>query len=286
MQPPLLPPGRMVVVEGRGEFFVRFQPHANVDAPVVLMLHGWTATCDLNFFTAYTELSEFATVVGIDHRGHGRGIRPDEPFTLEDCADDAAGVCNALGVSRVTAVGYSMGGPIAMLFAQRHPQLTAGLVLQATAMEWRATVRERNRFRLSRLLAPLVRPVIRPHTLRYAFSRRVDRRHPLRPHLAWMLSEWRLNDRWILSQAGRSLAHFDARPWIADVGIPVCVVVTTRDQLVPPRKQVALAEAAGAATVSLAGDHFVNVMDPTAFSAATSRAVRRVVGAEAVPPAG
>ncbi|NDD62196.1 MAG: hypothetical protein EBZ46_08080 [Actinobacteria bacterium] len=68
---PSLLPGRFITIAGRGEFFVRYAPHADATAPVVLLLHGWTASSDLNFFTAYHELSQFATVVGTVFEGEG-----------------------------------------------------------------------------------------------------------------------------------------------------------------------------------------------------------------------
>ena len=281
IEPPYLPPGRTVSVRGRGEFFVRHHQHADTKAPVVLLLHGWTASCDLNFFTTYAELAEFTTVVGIDHRGHGRGLRPDVDFTLEDCADDAAAVCGALGIRSVIAVGFSMGGPIAMLTARRHPNLVSGLVLQATAMEWRARRSERARFRISRVLGPVTRRFIRPSTIRFLFSRRITRRHPLRPHLGWMMSEWRRNDPWHIAQAGQAIAKFDARPWVSMLNVPSIVVLTTNDQLVSPRKQRELADASRATVIPLDGDHFVNVGKPAEFSAATTRAVRAVLAAKA-----
>lgn len=277
--PPNLPPARTVVVEGRGEFFVRYHEHAEPGAPAILLLHGWTASSDLQFFTAYAELSEFATIIGIDHRGHGRGLRPDVDFTLEDCADDAAAVCAALGIESVVATGYSMGGPIALLLARRHASLVSGLVLQATALEWRATVRERTRFTVSRLLGPITRRLIRPATIRFVFSRRISQGHPLRRHLGWMMSEWRRNDSWHIAQAGRAISRFDARAWAGGLAIPTVVVLTTRDQLVRPRKQRALAEATSAEVLPIDGDHFVNVGNPTMFSAVTARAVRQVLEA-------
>jgi 3-oxoadipate enol-lactonase len=279
VDPPHLPPARTVVVGGRGEFFVRHHQHPDPGAPVVLLLHGWTASSDLQFFTAYAGLSEFATVVGIDHRGHGRGLRPDVDVTLEDCADDAAAVCAALGIESVVATGFSMGGPVAMLLARRHRSLVSGLVLQATALEWRASARERARFRVSRLLGPITRRLIRPATIRFAFSRRITRDHPLRRHLGWMMSEWRRNDPWHMAQAGRAISRFDARPWAGGLAIPTVVVLTTRDRLVPPRKQRALAEATSAEVLPIDGDHFVNVGNPTEFSVVTARAVRLVLAA-------
>ena len=53
--------------------------------------------------------------MAIDHRGHGRGLRTLQRFRLEDAADDAAALCELLGLKDVILVGYSMGGPIALL---------------------------------------------------------------------------------------------------------------------------------------------------------------------------
>ena len=48
-------------------------------------------------------------------------MRSTEPFSLEDCADDAAALLGQLGAEHVIAVGYSMGGPVGLLLARRHP---------------------------------------------------------------------------------------------------------------------------------------------------------------------
>ena len=44
-------------------------------APTVVLLHGWTATCDLNFFYCYEALGRRFRVLAFDHRGHGDGLR-------------------------------------------------------------------------------------------------------------------------------------------------------------------------------------------------------------------
>ena len=82
-------------------------------------------------------------MIALDLRGHGRGMRSAEPFTLEDCADDAAALLGQLGTGPVIVVGYSMGGPVGLLLARRHPGTVAALVMQATALEARGTARER-----------------------------------------------------------------------------------------------------------------------------------------------
>lgn len=49
------------------------------------------------------------------------------PYSLDDMADDAAGLLDALGIARAHIVGASMGGMIAQLVAIRHPQKVASL---------------------------------------------------------------------------------------------------------------------------------------------------------------
>lgn len=61
-------------------------------------------------------------VLSYDHRGVGRSGRVDEQFTLQDLADDAAGLLGALEVQRAHVVGISMGGMVAQQIALRHPE--------------------------------------------------------------------------------------------------------------------------------------------------------------------
>ena len=116
------------------------------DAPALVLLHGWTATADLNWFTCYQPLSERYRVVAFDHRGHGSGVRSKSPFRLEDCADDAADIATALGIDRFIAVGYSMGGPVAQLLWRQHRHRVEGLVLCATAAQFSTRREERLSF--------------------------------------------------------------------------------------------------------------------------------------------
>jgi pimeloyl-ACP methyl ester carboxylesterase len=129
---PDLPPSRPLELPDRGTIQVRdFGP---ADATTtILLLHGWTATADLNFFRCYAPLGEQFRVVAFDHRGHGHGLRSKKRFRLEDCADDAVAVADELGIDGFVPVGYSMGGPIAQLTWRRHRERVLGLVLCATA---------------------------------------------------------------------------------------------------------------------------------------------------------
>src|SRR5438270_7563200 len=130
-------PARTVHVPGRGEFFVRDSGERPGGGPTVMLLHGWMATADLNFWILYSDLVQAGyRVLAIDHRGHGRGLRPLAPFRLADCAADAAAALRQLGAAPATVVGYSMGGAIAQFVAREHADVVSGLVLSGTAQHW------------------------------------------------------------------------------------------------------------------------------------------------------
>jgi pimeloyl-ACP methyl ester carboxylesterase len=56
-----------------------------------------------------------------------RGDRRTAVYGLEDMADDAVGLLDALGVARAHVLGASMGGMIAQVLAVRHPDRVASL---------------------------------------------------------------------------------------------------------------------------------------------------------------
>ena len=56
-----------------------------------------------------------------------RGEKVDVPYSLEDMADDAIGVLNALNVDKAHICGSSMGGMIAQIIAYRYPSRVLSL---------------------------------------------------------------------------------------------------------------------------------------------------------------
>lgn len=282
---PHLLPGRIVDLPGRGEMFVRHHVHADASRPTVLLLHGWTASADTQFFPAYPALAEHYSVLAVDHRGHGRGLRPSTPFSLEDCADDAAEVVRALGLASVVTVGYSMGGPVSMLLWQRHGDLVDAMVFEATAMEWRARLRERVRWMVGRIVSPITRVATTPRTLRILLERFVPRGHELHRHLPWLVGEIRRNDPWMVAEAGRAISRFDGRGVAKGIDVPTVVVVTTGDRLVRPRKQRALADAVRGEILELDADHLAPLQQPREFAEVTLRAVDRAVASRGTRPA-
>lgn len=273
---PWLPEGRTLVVPGRGELFYRLHRHHDPSAPMVVLLHGWTATADLQFFTAYQALAERCSFLVIDHRGHGRGLRPDGRFELEDAADDAAALIEVLGLAPVIVVGYSMGGPVSMLLARRHAHLVRGIVVEATALEWCATRWERVRWRTVHLIGPLLRSFVYRRWLSAGLRRLLGPTSTLLRYVPWFTGELRRNDARGIVEAGQALSRYDARPWAGQLGKPAGALITTRDHLVKPHKQRALAAALNADVREVVADHMVMWKRPEEFANATVELVEAV----------
>ncbi len=204
-----------------------------------VLLHGWTSTAALNWCRCFAPLTEQYRVIALDHRGHGRGIRSRRPFRLEDCADDVAAVIDHLATGPVTAVGYSMGGPIAQLLWQRRPDLVKGLVLCATAA--RFSIRAELNGPVGTLGSGLALALsgVPPSLLRPGYGKIIRTRAAEKGVAPWAVAEWERNDPVALLQAGFALRRFDSTDWIDTIDVPTSVVVTTLDATVEPRSAVA-----------------------------------------------
>ena len=236
---PPLPPGRYIELPGRGETFIR-QVMGPIGARTLLLLHGWTATADLNWFTSYEALAQHFNVIAVDHRGHGRGMRTAETFTLEDCAEDAVAVADALGVDVFTPVGYSMGGAIAQLIAKQYPDRVESLVLSATASYFADTRTERFSFLGLNGLATLAKYTpaqARQWITEHAYlNRKAEGWHP------WAIREASRHDWRMILEAGSALGNYDSRPWLHELDMPTSMLVTMADTIVPTQRQIKLFE--------------------------------------------
>jgi pimeloyl-ACP methyl ester carboxylesterase len=79
-------------------------------------------------------LAQHGRVLAIDLPGFGRSESPAAPPSLDGFADIAAELARSLGIERVVLIGHSMGGPIAVRFAARHPGLVEAIALVAGAV--------------------------------------------------------------------------------------------------------------------------------------------------------
>lgn len=259
---PALPPGRDVEIPG-GTVHVR-ELTGPPGAPAIVLLHGWTATADLNFFACYAGLGRHFRVLAFDQRGHGRGLRSRRPFRLADCADDVAAVTDAVGLERVIVVGYSMGGAVAQLVWRRHPSLVRGLVLGATAAGFRSGRTERLSFLGLTGLAALAR--LTPSQARQWLTGQLYLQRKTDTWEPWAIGEASSHDWRMVLEAGHALGQFRAHDWLAEIDVPTSVLLTMRDEIVPLRRQLRLLDTIpGAAAFRVDAGHDAPVRHPRRF---------------------
>ena len=263
---PELPVGHDVLLPGRGTTVV-YSVEGPPDSLPVLLLHGWTVTAALNWFRVYRPLAAHHRVISFDQRGHGHGIVPDGPWRLDDTVDDAIALLDALGIERAIIAGYSMGGTVAQLLARRHPDRVHGLVLAATWTAGPGRPLHNQMLRGSRLAGQALRRVPRHRqvgAVRSVWSRLAPTDPSSRP--AWFVAEVMAGSFPHIVEAGRELARFDSRPWLPELTMPAGVMITTRDAVVPPRRQHDLASRLPDAAIRhVPIDHDGCVVDPDPF---------------------
>jgi pimeloyl-ACP methyl ester carboxylesterase len=96
--------------------------------PALLLLHG-IANSSETWEHAAEPLAEHFTLIAPDLLGHGGSATPRGDYSLGAHASGARDIATALGHERVTVVGHSLGGGIAMQFAYQFPERTERLVL-------------------------------------------------------------------------------------------------------------------------------------------------------------
>lgn len=272
---PALPHGEPIELPGRGTTFMRSLP-GPAGASTLVLLHGWTASADLNWFTCFRPLAKHFRVVALDHRGHGRGIRSRKAFRLDDCADDAVALCDVLGIERFIPVGYSMGGPVAQLVWRRHRQRVQGLVLCATAPFFRTSRQENMGFLGLSGLAALAR--LTPVQAREWLTHQFYLQHKHEKWEPWAVQEAARHDWRMVLEAGRAIGSYDARPWMDEIDVPTSVLITMGDNVVPLHRQVQLFEGIHQAEAfRVDGDHDAVIAQPDRFVPTLLRACHSVI---------
>jgi pimeloyl-ACP methyl ester carboxylesterase len=103
------------------------------DGPVALFIHGYPFDATM-WHEVMDDLGGLRRCIAVDLRGFGAtGRTTRQVLTMEDHADDlAAFLVKASVVAGVDVVGLSMGGYVALAFAQRHPERIRSLALLDT----------------------------------------------------------------------------------------------------------------------------------------------------------
>ncbi len=114
----------------------------------ILFHHSYASSHDA-WTDVVERMRERYRCVVMDARGAGDSAHPEDGYTLEQMAADVVGLADALGISRFTYVGHSMGGVIGMELGLAHAHRLEKLVLvtpgPADGTELPPSLRERLR---------------------------------------------------------------------------------------------------------------------------------------------
>lgn len=195
--------------------------------------HGW----DMQRFV----LALKYRVVAFDNRGAGRSDKPFGTYSLEQMADDAVCVLDAIGAERAHVVGASMGGGISQILAIRHPERVLSLTLACTAcrnFEWRRELITRwasvaSERGMGAMTSEAARWVIGPRSFRR-----------LSPAFGWLGPlAMRRPAHAFVAQCRAILAIDDSfADQLAEINVPTLIVVGNQDILTPRADSEELAE--------------------------------------------
>jgi pimeloyl-ACP methyl ester carboxylesterase len=93
----------------------------------LVILHGLFGFSD-NWQTHAKKLSSYYRIILVDLRNHGHSPWSDE-FSYQLMADDLKELIDDLGIKKMHLLGHSMGGKVAMLFAQQHTKSIDKLIV-------------------------------------------------------------------------------------------------------------------------------------------------------------
>src|ERR1700730_5814962 len=98
----------------------------------VVLLHHLTKVLDDWEPRTIDSLAQKHRVIVFNNRGVG-GSKGTTPDTIDDMATDAVAFIRALGLRKTDLLGFSLGGFIAQVIAQKHPDLVRRMILAGTS---------------------------------------------------------------------------------------------------------------------------------------------------------
>jgi pimeloyl-ACP methyl ester carboxylesterase len=230
--------------------------------PEIVLLHGWTLSSDELWHSLYPKLVDRTSFVAIDLPGHGRSDPPRKSFSLDDAATRVVDVIRAHCDTPVHLVGFSLGGPVALLVAAQHPELVAGLVLASTSHRFDRSLIMRGALQLGETL---VRSRV-GDSLRAMDAKRLKKSGALaipRPTLHPPT----------VKAAGRCLNGINLAELSNLIVAPAVSVITTADRMIEPARQHDLAELLHARVIEVDGPHTIYERNPTLFADAIAAAL-------------
>ncbi|MCB0790337.1 MAG: alpha/beta fold hydrolase [Flavobacteriales bacterium] len=240
--------------------------------PPLLLLHGFPL--DHTLWTPQVEgLAGITEVIAPDLRGFGQdGRAVPEAMTMEAYARDVKGLLDDRGIDRVVLGGLSMGGYVAMAFAEAWPERLAGLLLINTRATADDQAGKRGREDTAQRALDQGMTVIARAMVPTLLSESTRQRDPaLATSVEAMIARQRPE---AVAAASRGMAlRPDMHAALARLRAPALVITGEQDTLMPLPTSLALqATVPGAELVVIPGAaHLSNLEGPVAFNAAAGK---------------
>jgi pimeloyl-ACP methyl ester carboxylesterase len=228
---------------------VRLHYRDQGQGPTLLLIHGFSASLHTwepwveRLATGENRISDYR-IVSLDLPGHGLTQAPaGYTATIETLRDEVAAFTQAVGLTRFTLVGSSMGGNIAWQYALAHPEQVEALVL-VDASGWQDTRPEANQESpvMQLMRNPSMRPLLRDldRTALYRAGLQASFANPALVDDAMLARYVEMSrapgHRDILTQLylGHSECELASAERLAALRMPVLILHGERDNLVPP----------------------------------------------------
>lgn len=112
----------------------------------ILLLHGYLE-CLESWDTLVSNLSKSYRVIALDLPGHGISEVKGEIHTMQFLAETAAALLDKLSIAKVTVIGHSMGGYVALALKRLRPEMIDKLVLLHSTPDGDTPEKRKNRER-------------------------------------------------------------------------------------------------------------------------------------------
>jgi pimeloyl-ACP methyl ester carboxylesterase len=126
----------------------------------VVLIHGFLENAGM-WKNVVSEISKRNRIITIDLLGHGKTDCLGYINTMELFAETIAAVLKELRIRKCILVGHSLGGYIALAFAEKHPQKVKGLCLMNATSNEDTSERKALRLRANKMIANNFRNVVR-----------------------------------------------------------------------------------------------------------------------------
>jgi pimeloyl-ACP methyl ester carboxylesterase len=128
-------------------FYINSTPvHYTVtgSGPAILLIHGFLESSNM-WRRLVPLLADKNTVITIDLPGHGASGCLDEVHTMELLAETLHRITEELSIRRISIMGHSMGGYVALAFLEKYQPMVESIVLLNSTSVEDSTEKKKNR---------------------------------------------------------------------------------------------------------------------------------------------